>query len=236
MLTRSRWVYERSWNTCPSCTSSLSSSPFRLVFSVVSPQTSGHRKDGKGSVYVWCSVYIFNSPPPWTTRVDTSRGRSITTLLRLLLRRENSFCKKKKAQICRDREQPSSHSRSSPVVNNPAYIYIRRCCSRIDYIRPIIHIFFFPPTGFSGLLLRVYRFFSPPPRCRYFLRKVIFRGRCKSWRPQHFSNGNSLEIYFCTYNPGIIFRLFIFLFSFLLSRCFVQTLSGRLHCSFWLTR
>jgi hypothetical protein len=55
------------------------------------------------------------------------------------------------------------------LVNNPAYIYIRRraAVGSIIYDPSSISFFFSPLNPrFSGLLLRVYRFFRHP-RCRY---------------------------------------------------------------------
>lgn len=159
MLTRSRRVYERSWNTCPLVPilfSNYSPPFFALSFSLVFPQTSGHRKDGKGSVYVWCSVYtvyIYIYSTLFPPMDDTSRGRSITTLLRLLLLRENSLAKKEKKNSDMSRTVSIAEdchvSTTAPLLTRLSsqqpgiYIHPTKSCSRIDYIRPIIHILFF---------------------------------------------------------------------------------------------
>ncbi len=143
-----------------SCTNSLSNSLFALSFWSFFPKRPGTGRMEKVpcmSDVAYIYKYIFNSLPPMD---DTSRGRSITThsssvffffFVKTLWRK-----KKKKLRYVetvssaeRERGLPCINN-SSPLtfvslVNNPAYIYIRRCCSRIDYIRPIIHI---PPFFF----------------------------------------------------------------------------------------
>lgn len=184
MLTRSRRVYERSWNTCPLVPILFSNySPlFALSFRSFFPKRPGTGRMEKVpcmSDVAYIYLYIFNSlSPPWTTRVGAGPSL-LSSVFFFFFFVKTLWRKKGKTQICRElwasqREDCHVSTTAPPLslvslVNNPAYIYIRRCCSRIDYIRPIIHIpFFFSPLNprFSGLLLRVYRFFRHP-RCRY---------------------------------------------------------------------
>ena len=130
---------------------------FALCFSLVFPQTSGHRKDGKGSVYVWCSVYtvyiyIYSTLfPPWTTRVGA--GPSLLSSVFFFFVKTLWRKKKRKTQICRElwaSQRDDCHvSTTAPLLTRLSsqqpgiYIHPTKSCSRIDYIRPIIHILFF---------------------------------------------------------------------------------------------
>lgn len=167
----------------PSCTNSL----FQLlpflpcVFRSFFPKRPGTGRMEKVpcmsdvAYILYIYTFIQLSFPPWTTRVGA--GPSLLSSVFFFFVKTLWRKKKRKTQICRElcaSQRTAMYQQQPPfslvsLVNNPACIYIRRraAVGSIIYDPSSISFFFSPLNPrFSGLLLRVYRFFRHP-RCRY---------------------------------------------------------------------